>query len=58
MAVILPSRTVGLIVDSRWGTIKIESLKKVEECWIEGVPCVVDSRDMRVCGMKDTTDSH
>jgi hypothetical protein len=45
-------------VDSGWGTTEIEFLKKAEECGIEGVPRVVESKDMMVHRVKDTTDSH
>ena len=45
-------------VDNSWETTEIDFLKKAEEYGIEGVPCVVESKDLMVRGLKDTTDSH
>ena len=45
-------------VDSGRDTTEIQFLEKAEKCGIEGVPCVVELKDMMVRGVKDTTDSH
>jgi hypothetical protein len=45
-------------VDSDRETTEIQFLKKAEECGIEGVPRVVESKDLMVHGVTDTTDSH
>jgi len=45
-------------VDSGRDTTEIQFLKKAEQCGIEGVPRVVESKDLMVRGVNDTTDSH
>jgi hypothetical protein len=45
-------------IESGQDTTEVEFLKVAEECGIEGVPRVVESKDLMVCGVKDTTDSH
>jgi hypothetical protein len=44
-------------VDSDQETTEIQFLKKAEECRIEGVPCVVESKDLMVRRVGDTTNS-
>ena len=45
-------------VDGDRDPTKIQFLKIVEECRIEGVPRLVESKDLMVCGVNNTTDSH
>src|ERR1700722_17014797 len=45
-------------VDSDWDPTEIQFLKIAEECGIEGVPRLVESKDLMVRGVNDTTNSH
>lgn len=45
-------------VDNGWDTTGIQFLKKAEQYGIEGVPHVVESKDLMVHGVNDATNSH
>jgi len=45
-------------VDSGRDTTEIQFLKKAEQCGVERVPRMVESKDLMVCGVNNTTNSH
>jgi hypothetical protein len=58
MVVITPLRSQDSWVDNGWDTTEIQFLKKAEQCGIEGIPCVVESKDLMVHEVNNTTNSH